>query len=238
MKITSHHSPLFAVHCAGAFLLLRPCRRQCLHSCRQREDQKKRHRFRPDSRARRLGGSSGESAERNDLERSDVTWICSASFPPRLLSSRPAAAIAPNTFKMSGLDEHRRGVSDQVGREHRRREHGRRGLSLRHVWRQRSSRQTLCRSRSDPKTIAHTFANNIVEALTGLPGIFLTKIAISCDRTGKKEIYVMNFDGTEVKQVTRHRSIAFAPAWSPGRDENRLLAFHPPPQQREEHRPL
>lgn len=68
---------------------------------------------------------------------------------------------------------------------------------------------------SDPKTLGHTFANNIVEALTGLPGIFLTKIAVSCDRTGKKEIYVMNFDGTEVKQVTRHRSIAFAPAWSP-----------------------
>jgi TolB protein len=68
---------------------------------------------------------------------------------------------------------------------------------------------------SDPKTIGHTFANQIVEALTGLPGIFLTKLAVSCDRTGKKEIYVMNYDGTEVKQVTRHRSIAFAPAWSP-----------------------
>jgi TolB protein len=67
----------------------------------------------------------------------------------------------------------------------------------------------------DAKLIGHTFANQIVEALTGLPGVFLTKIAMSCDRGGKKEIYVMNFDGTEVKQVTRHRSIAFAPAWSP-----------------------
>src|SRR4051812_1475932 len=68
---------------------------------------------------------------------------------------------------------------------------------------------------SEVKTLAHTLANNIVESLTGLPGIFLTKIATSCDRTGKKEIYVMNFDGSEAKQVTRHRSIAFAPAWSP-----------------------
>lgn len=68
---------------------------------------------------------------------------------------------------------------------------------------------------SDVKTLAHTFANNIVEALTGLPGIFLTKIAMSCDRTGKKEIYIMNYDGSDAKQVTRHRSIAFAPAWSP-----------------------
>jgi len=68
---------------------------------------------------------------------------------------------------------------------------------------------------SDVKTMAHTLANNVVETLTGLPGIFLTKIAMSCDRTRKKEIYVMNYDGTEVKQVTHHRSIAFAPAWSP-----------------------
>lgn len=67
----------------------------------------------------------------------------------------------------------------------------------------------------DAKTVGHTLANQIVELLTGLPGIFLTKIAMVCDRTGKKEIYLMNFDGTDVKQVTRHRSISFAPAWSP-----------------------
>jgi TolB protein len=68
---------------------------------------------------------------------------------------------------------------------------------------------------SEIKTVAHTLANNVVESLTGMPGIFLTKIAMSCDRTGKKEIYVMDFDGTDVKQVTHHRSISFAPAWSP-----------------------
>jgi TolB protein len=69
--------------------------------------------------------------------------------------------------------------------------------------------------KADAKTLGHTMANDIVQALTGLPGIFLTKIAMTCDRTGKKEIYVMNFDGRDVKQITTHRSIAFAPAWSP-----------------------
>ncbi|HAR42013.1 MAG TPA: Tol-Pal system beta propeller repeat protein TolB [Bdellovibrionales bacterium] len=68
---------------------------------------------------------------------------------------------------------------------------------------------------ADAKTVAHTLANNIVEALTGLPGIFMTRVAMSCDRTGKKEIYIMDFDGSNVKQVTKHRSISFAPAWSP-----------------------
>lgn len=72
----------------------------------------------------------------------------------------------------------------------------------------------------DAKTMGHTFANDVVQALTGSPGIFLTKIAMSCDRGGKKEIYLMNFDGTEVKQLTQHQSIAFAPAWSP--DSTRL----------------
>lgn len=67
----------------------------------------------------------------------------------------------------------------------------------------------------DVTTIGHSFSNDLVEALTGLPGIFLTKIAMSCDRTGRKEIYLMDFDGTNVKQVTHHNSIAFAPAWHP-----------------------
>jgi len=68
---------------------------------------------------------------------------------------------------------------------------------------------------TEAKMVGHSLANDIVTALTGAPGIFLTKIAMSCDRTGNKEIYVMDFDGTDVKQITNHHSIAFAPAWSP-----------------------
>ena len=75
-------------------------------------------------------------------------------------------------------------------------------------------------SQKDATTVAHTFANDIVKALTQMPGIFLTQLALSCDRTGKKEIYTMNFDGTDVRQISRHRSISFAPAWSP--DSTRL----------------
>jgi TolB protein len=68
---------------------------------------------------------------------------------------------------------------------------------------------------TETKTLAHSAANEIVQIITELPGIFLTKIAMSCDLTGKKEIYIMDFDGSNVKQVTRHHSISFAPAWSP-----------------------
>ncbi len=65
------------------------------------------------------------------------------------------------------------------------------------------------------KIMAHTFANDIVSSLTGFPGVFLSKIVMTCDRTSKKEIYMMNFDGSNVKQLTHHNSIAFAPAWRP-----------------------
>ncbi|MBL7714849.1 MAG: PD40 domain-containing protein [Bdellovibrionales bacterium] len=68
----------------------------------------------------------------------------------------------------------------------------------------------------EAKIIGHSLANDIVEVLTGLRGIFTTKITMSCDRRSNvKEIYVMNFDGSEVKQITSHRSIALAPGWSP-----------------------
>ena len=70
------------------------------------------------------------------------------------------------------------------------------------------------------KNLSHLFSDQIMRSIMGLPGIFRTRIAMSCDRTGKKEIYMMNFDGTDVKQITHHRSVAFAPAWS--RDNKRI----------------
>jgi TolB protein len=68
--------------------------------------------------------------------------------------------------------------------------------------------------RDDYKTLAHLIANDIVMAITGKKGIFLTRIAFACDRTGKKEIYTMNFDGSDVRQITRNRSISLGPSWS------------------------
>ncbi len=65
------------------------------------------------------------------------------------------------------------------------------------------------------KTIAHTVANDIVEGLTGKKGFFFTKIAMVCEKTGKKEIWLTDFDGTNPTQLTHHSSLAFSPAWSP-----------------------
>jgi TolB protein len=71
-------------------------------------------------------------------------------------------------------------------------------------------------SPNDARKVGHSLANDIIEAITGKAGIFDSRIAMSCaKRGGIKEIYVMDFDGTNVRQVTNHRSTAISPAWSP-----------------------
>ncbi len=71
-------------------------------------------------------------------------------------------------------------------------------------------------------TMAHTLANELLRLFTGKPGPFLSRIAFISDRTGAKELWVMRWDGSEAQQLTKHRSIALAPAWSA---DGQWLAF-------------
>jgi len=71
---------------------------------------------------------------------------------------------------------------------------------------------------------AHAFANDIVEAVTGKPGISLlrgsaARIAFKAQPNGigKGEIYVADFDGHNPQAVTRDNSIVAAPSWVPGK---------------------
>lgn len=68
--------------------------------------------------------------------------------------------------------------------------------------------------------LGHTAANAIMEALTGRPGMFTSRLAFVCNKGGHKEIWVADFDGQNVRQLTHHKNLAFAPAWSP--DGNKL----------------
>jgi TolB protein len=76
--------------------------------------------------------------------------------------------------------------------------------------------------KEDAKTLGHAIANDIVQAITLKRGIFLTRIAFVCDKSGKKEIYTSAFDGSDVRQITRLRSLSMGPAWSP---DGTRLAF-------------
>jgi TolB protein len=68
---------------------------------------------------------------------------------------------------------------------------------------------------SEVRTIAHTFANDVVKELTGRRGMFLSRIVTSrSTRPGQKEIFVMDWDGANSQQVSSHKSIAQSPSWS------------------------
>jgi TolB protein len=65
----------------------------------------------------------------------------------------------------------------------------------------------------EARRLAHQFADDIIERLSGgLPGIARTQIAFVSDRTGNKEIWVMDYDGANQRQLTRYNSITRDPA--------------------------
>jgi TolB protein len=58
------------------------------------------------------------------------------------------------------------------------------------------------------------FADEMMRQLTGEPGIFQTQIAFVGEATGHKEIYLADFDGSNIRRLTNDRNMNLAPAWS------------------------
>jgi TolB protein len=82
------------------------------------------------------------------------------------------------------------------------------------------------RTRTDAyRETAHRFADDVVEHLTEYPGIARTRIAFISSRTGNKEIYVVDYDGYGLRQVTRNGSINLSPAWHPGGREIAFVSY-------------
>jgi TolB protein len=65
------------------------------------------------------------------------------------------------------------------------------------------------------RRIGHTFADEVIRYLTGTGGLGLTNIAFTSDRTGHKEIFLMDYDGANQRRVTGHQSTSMSPAWAP-----------------------
>lgn len=63
--------------------------------------------------------------------------------------------------------------------------------------------------------IGNTIANDILEVLTGKRGSFMSKIVTTTDKTGYKEVITMSLEGNDVNTITRDRSVAISPNWSP-----------------------
>ncbi len=69
--------------------------------------------------------------------------------------------------------------------------------------------------KANVRTIAHKFANEVIEAVTGERGIFDTRILFVSNSSGSKEVYMADYDGYNLRQVTRNGSINISPQWSP-----------------------
>lgn len=71
-------------------------------------------------------------------------------------------------------------------------------------------------TKKEMREVAHRFSDEIMEALTGIRGVFNTKIAYTAvTKKGGKDIFVMDMDGENNKKLTDLKSITMSPAWSP-----------------------
>ncbi len=74
----------------------------------------------------------------------------------------------------------------------------------------------------EQRAIVRRFCSEVLMALTGNPGFFDSQLAFVSNGNGNKEIYLCDFDGRNVHQLTQKRSITTFPDWSP---DGRYLAF-------------
>jgi TolB protein len=74
-------------------------------------------------------------------------------------------------------------------------------------------------------SIMHRCADEIMVRFTGEPGIAQTKIAFLSRQNGNKELFVMDHNGANVRQLTRDRSIVLSPAWAPDGQEIAITTY-------------
>lgn len=70
--------------------------------------------------------------------------------------------------------------------------------------------------------LAHKLANDLVQFFNGQPGIFDSRVAFVSDRTGSKEVWIMDYDGANQRQITNERALTLTPDFSP---DGQLLVY-------------
>ncbi|MEW6334085.1 MAG: Tol-Pal system beta propeller repeat protein TolB [Thermodesulfobacteriota bacterium] len=74
----------------------------------------------------------------------------------------------------------------------------------------------------DRGRIVRQFADELIHALTGEPGLFDTRIAFVIKGGSGAELHTIGFDGTDLRRVTDYKSLTLSPRWS---HDGRRLAF-------------
>jgi TolB protein len=71
----------------------------------------------------------------------------------------------------------------------------------------------------------HRFVDDVLEALTGERGIAETKMAYVRQEGRVKEVWMMDYDGQNQRQITHDRSLALSPTWAPWGSEISFTTF-------------
>ena len=162
----------------------------------------------------------------DDLEYSGVLTLVSRSFYPLGKFSNPAD-IKPDDWTTPAIDAqflsfgNVRATGGRITVEARlwdlKRPENREALGKRY-----SSED----SEVGTRLVAHQWADAIVELLGGgLKGIALTKLAYISDRSGAKELYVMDYDGNDSHALTSQKSIVLTPSWAPDGEKIAFTSF-------------
>lgn len=84
---------------------------------------------------------------------------------------------------------------------------------------------------SNHRRLAHKVANDIIYYLTGEKGIFDTQVCFISKRTGNKEVFLCDYDGANIYQLTGNGSINLSPSFSPDGKKILFTSFmHDNPQ--------
>jgi TolB protein len=73
--------------------------------------------------------------------------------------------------------------------------------------------------------LMHRLADDMLKALTGHASPFLTKMAFVGTSTGHKEIYMSDYDGHNMEQITHFNNITLSPRLSPEGDKALYTSF-------------
>lgn len=167
---------------------------------------------------------SGYLREIRDITTEDLAFSGLFEFmdPAAFIENPAASGAAPGTFKFSDWAT----INAQFLLKAEGKVSGR-DITLETYLYAVSSGKTLLSKRytarpDSLRKLAHSVSNDVFFALTGMKGPFTSKLAFVSDVSGKKEIYIMDYDGQNRVQITTRRSITMAPAWSP---DGRHLIF-------------
>ncbi|MEM7394495.1 MAG: DPP IV N-terminal domain-containing protein [Verrucomicrobiota bacterium] len=70
-------------------------------------------------------------------------------------------------------------------------------------------------SAREPSRLAHRVADDIVKAVTGREGIASSKILMLGTATRSKELYICDYDGQNLIQLTKDKTVNIRPRWTP-----------------------